>query len=139
MTIIRAAGLEDVEAIFVLAKAFATSFEVDETAFRRTFSEVLATSDANLIVAEGQGQVVGYLLGFDHGTFYANGRVAWVEEIAVSAEFRRKGIGKLLMQEFERWARQRECRLVALATRRAAAFYEALGYEASAAYFRKKL
>lgn len=57
----------------------------------------------------------------------------------VDAERRRKGVGALLMTEFERWARARGSRLVALATRRAAAFYAALGYEESATYFRKVL
>ena len=41
------------------------------------------------------------------------------------------------MSAFERWAAVRDCALVALATRRAAPFYRALGYEESAVYFRK--
>jgi ribosomal protein S18 acetylase RimI-like enzyme len=40
---------------------------------------------------------------------------------------------------FERWAAEQGCALVALATRRAAPFYRALGYEDSATYFRKVL
>ena len=48
-------------------------------------------------------------------------------------------IGEALMRDFEGWARSRECRLVALATRRAAAFYRAIGYEESATYFRRLL
>jgi hypothetical protein len=43
------------------------------------------------------------------------------------------------MQAFEAWAQTREARLVALATRRAAPFYQAIGYEESAIYFRKLL
>jgi hypothetical protein len=43
------------------------------------------------------------------------------------------------MQGIEAWAKQREARLIALATRRAASFYKALGYEESASYFRKIL
>ena len=61
----------------------------------------------------------------------------WVEEIMVREEFRRNGIGELLMEDFERWAASKNCRLVALATRRAAEFYESLGYAESATYFRK--
>jgi hypothetical protein len=41
------------------------------------------------------------------------------------------------MSAFERWAEGQGCALVALATRRAAAFYRAVGYEESAVYFRK--
>lgn len=95
--------------------------------------------DAHLLVAEQDAQVVGYLLGFVHATFYANGPVAWVEEITVAENSRRHGIGRLLMQQFEQWAAARDARLVALATRRAVPFYQALGYEESALYLRKLL
>jgi len=43
------------------------------------------------------------------------------------------------MSTFERWAAGQGCALAALATRRAAPFYHALGYEDSATYFRKVL
>jgi GNAT superfamily N-acetyltransferase len=138
-TNIRTAQYADAEAVLALAKPFATSFVVDAQAFHRSFSALLASPQAYLAVAETAQQLVGYVLGFEHYTFFANGRVAWVEEITVSEAVRRQGIGRLLMQEFEAWAVARECKLVALATRRAAAFYQALGYEESAAYFRKLL
>ena len=76
--------------------------------------------------------MVGYCLGFDHHTFYANGRVAWVEEITVKEPVRRRGVGKALMENFEEWSRNRGSKLVALATRRAASFYGSIGYEESA-------
>jgi hypothetical protein len=41
------------------------------------------------------------------------------------------------MGDFEAWAASRECKLVALATRRAADFYQAIGCAESATYFRK--
>ena len=134
---IRVAQVADAESVLALAKPFATSFDVDEQAFHRSFAEILASPDAHLAVAETEQEIVGYVLGFDHFTFFANGRVAWVEEIMVSERFRRHDIGRLLMQELETWAATRGSRLVALATRRAAPFYRALGYEESATYFRK--
>ena len=136
-TQIRLAQPTDADAVLALAKPFATSFVVEATAFYRSFTELLASPQAHLAVAEAEQQLVGYVLGFDHVTFFANGRVAWVEEIMVHEAFRRQSIGQLLMQEFENWATQRGSKLVALATRRAAPFYNALGYEESAIYFRK--
>lgn len=135
----RRAVSADGSAIFECAKRLATSFVVQEHAFASVFSELLASPQACLLVAEVDAQIIGYVLGFDHYTFYANGRVAWVEEIFVAEEFRRHRIGDRLMQGIEAWARQREAKLVALATRRAAHFYKALGYEDSAVYFRKLL
>lgn len=81
----------------------------------------------------------GYILAFDHVTFFANGRVAWVEEMMVTPGWRRGGVGRKLMETVEQWARERGARLVAMATRRAASFYRGVGYEESAVYFRKLL
>ena len=52
---------------------------------------------------------------------------------------RRRGVGKVLMENFEEWSSKRGNRLVALATRRAASFYRSIGYEESATFFRKLL
>lgn len=136
---IRAVRHTDAEAVFALAQPFATSFVVEEPAFQRSFAALLASPQAYLAVADTGQQLVGYVLGFDHDTLFANGRVAWVEELMVSATCRRQGIGRRLMQAFEAWAAARGCKLIALATRRAAAFYRAIGYEEAAVYFRKLL
>lgn len=62
-----------------------------------------------------------------------------MEEITVAESFRRLGMGRRLMEAFEAWATDREAKIIALATRRAADFYAALGYEESATFFRKRL
>lgn len=139
MASIRVAQLRDTDVLLALAAGLATSFVLEPKAFRSTFTELLASPNAYLAVAEVKGEVVGYVLGFNHATFYANGRVAWVEEIVVRSDYRNGGIGTLLMDSLEYWASGRGCKLVALATRRAAGFYKALGYEESATYFRKLL
>lgn len=140
---IRPAEHADTESVLALAQAFTVSFPVEPVAFRSTFTELLTRPDTRLLVAVPQDPLdvapLGYLLGFLHPTFYANGPVAWVEEIAVHESHRRSGIGAALMHEFEAWAVDHQARLVALATRRAAPFYRALGYEESATYFRKLL
>src|SRR5919206_5158649 len=94
---IRIAQHTDAEAVLALAKPFATSFVVDEQAFHHAFSALLASPQEHWAVAETARQLVGYVLGFDHYTFFANGRVAWIEEIMVSEAWRRQGIGQLLM------------------------------------------
>jgi len=136
---LRPARPDDRDALFPIARDFATSFEVEFSPFAETLSHLLQDSSAWLWVAEADGVLIGYLLGFDHFTFFANGRVSWVEEVAVIESWRRKGVGAALMSAFESWAKERGSRLVALATRRAAPFYTALGYEESAIYFRRLL
>ena len=149
--VVRRAAPSDAAAIaaplFELVVEFATSFAPERGPFEASLALILGDETAWLGVAEaGAGEagaggkpLAGYCLGFDHAAFYANGRVAWVEEIMVREDARRLGVGAALMSSFEAWAAARGDRLVALATRRAAPFYTTLGYEDSATYFRKLL
>ena len=137
--VIRRVRSDDLDALFELVAGFATSFHPERAVFEASAQALLERDDAWVATAESAGELTGYCLGFEHLTFYANGRVAWVEEIMVADRWRRRGIGRRLMTGFEAWARARGAKLVGLATRRAAAFYEALGYEASATYYRKIL
>ena len=137
--VIRNAELRDAEVLFLLVEQFATSFRPEREAFSVSLGQILGDDAARLIVAELDGVVVGYCLGFDHFAFYANGRVSWVEEIMVRSDLRGRDIGGKLMEAFEKWCRERSSRLVGLATRRAAGFYGKLGYEESATFFRKLL
>ncbi|WP_214110359.1 GNAT family N-acetyltransferase [Acrocarpospora catenulata] len=136
---LRWAVVGDAEEIFALAREFAVTFRPERAAFDAAFPQLLGEEDAFLKVATVDGVVRGYLLGFAHLTLFANGRVAWVEEAMIESGYRRHGLGRLLLEEFEAWAREREAGYVALATRRASEFYRALGYEVSATYYRKML
>lgn len=137
--VIRPASVNDADAVFELATMMAVIFSVEAEAFGRTFAALVTASDAHLLVADVAGQVGGYLLGFEHPSFYANGPVAWVEEIAVRVDLRRRDLGSRLIAEFEHRVHSDGVRLIALATTRAGAFYEAIGYDHHAAYFRKIL
>jgi ribosomal protein S18 acetylase RimI-like enzyme len=132
---IRTAGPADDDAIGAIARSLSATLRFDSAAFHGNFPKVLA--NAMLLVAEESGRVIGYLLGYKHLTFWANGVVWWVEELAVAEEFRGKGAGRKLMGAFEAACFQSGGSLVSLATRRAAAFYRAIGYEEAAVYFRK--
>ncbi len=136
---IRYGTTDDAEAVCDLAGQLAQSFPFSQARFHDNYAALLSSDDACLLVAADTDGVLGYLLGFSHRTFYANGPVAWVEEILVRPQARGRGIGRALMQALERWATQRNCVLSALATRGAAPFYLALGYEESATYLRKVL
>lgn len=134
---IREATTDDMNDLFVLVKQFSTSFKPVRGSFETCIQHLLPDDSARLCVAEYAGEIVGYSLSFDHYALYANGRVTWVEEIMVREDQRGKGVGRVLMEGIEEWARTRSSKLVGLATRRAAPFYKAVGYEESAIYFRK--
>jgi GNAT superfamily N-acetyltransferase len=136
---VRPADWGDGEAVAALAEELAQSFVFSRERFDVAYPALLADGGVCLLVAVRGSEHAGYLLGFRHLTFYANGPVAWVEEVCVGGAERGRGTGRALMNGFEQWAADEGCALVALATRRAAPFYLALGYEESAVYFRKVL
>lgn len=136
---IRKVQPEDLESVFKLTKLFATSFKIDRELFEISYLNLLSDSSTHFLLAEVNDLVIGYSLGYDHYALYANGRVAWIEEIFVLEEYRRNGVASSLMNEMEKWAISRNAKLIALVSRRAKDFYLSIGYEESAMYFRKLL
>ncbi|GEA87574.1 GNAT family N-acetyltransferase [Cellulomonas cellasea] len=142
--VVRAAEPRDLAAVTALVRELATSFVPDADRVAAGFAELLASTagggaHGRLTVAEEGERVVGYCLAATHTTLHANGPTVWVEELCVDATCRRRGTGSALMADVEDWAVRLGAAVVALATRRAGAFYAGLGYEESAAYLRKVL
>ena len=136
---IRPAVSQDRAGIWPLARDFATTFPLREEAFAASFDAIFRHGDALLIVAERGDGIVGYLLAHCHLTFLANGPVGWVDEVMVDESWRRKGLGEALMSAAETWSTEKGAAYIALASRRAKSFYEAIGYVDSATFFRKNL
>jgi GNAT superfamily N-acetyltransferase len=137
---VRPAVAADRHRIWRLAEELAASFVPQRPVFEASFAALLAAPSSALLVADSPTQgVVGYVLASYHMTFFANGPVTWVEELIVDQQVRRGGAGRALMSGVEDWARSLGAAYVSLATRRAATFYTAIGYEESAAFFRKLL
>lgn len=137
---VRPAVQADSAALFELATAFVTSFEVNPTGFDDRVTELISDDAGALLVAiDEDDELVGYVAAFVHPTLYANGPVGWIEELIVDQHIRRRGVGGLLVVGAEEWITDHDGRLVALATRRASAFWSSIGYETSAEYLRKIL
>lgn len=137
---VRPAEDNDSSSVKSLARSLATSFSLNDDSFDEIFSRLKHDENARILISTDEhGTINGYLLGFVHDTFFANGAVAWIEEMFVSETARLNGVGLALERHFEVWARARDAKMIALATRRAASFYSAIGYEESAAYFRRFL
>lgn len=86
---LRKAVLDDANQLFELVEKFATSFEAERFLFLKSLHNLISDDSAFLYVAEYNNKIYGYCLGFDHYTFYANGRVAWLEEIMVADDYRK--------------------------------------------------
>ena len=136
---IRIATNEDRSAIFEMAGKLATSSAVTEDGFNASFHEIMKLPHMCILVAEEAGTVIGYVLGSYLPCFYASSNVSWTAELFVESDRRKEGVGRMLMEGIENWAKRNDCTLNTLATRRAGSFYTALTYDETAGYYKKRL
>lgn len=108
-------------------------------AFDPDFAAMVNNPSRGVFVAEAWGVIAGYLVVHRHATIRPDAPVAWVEQLIVIESLRRRGIARLLVEAAEEWARDKGCAHVAITTRGAEDFCEALGYAATAAFHEKIL
>lgn len=93
---------------------------------------LLTDSRNKILVAEVDGEVVGYLHLEDYDLLYAP-HMKNILGIAVAGSCRRQGVGKALLTAGESWARETGAvmvRLVSGENRKGAhAFYQSMGYQ----------
>lgn len=141
---IRPACVEDVPAIAVLCEQL--GYPVSQRDVRRRLTdEAMQSSDHVIYVVEApDGCVVGWVHTYVCRLVVRN-RYAEIGGLVVEKDYRGRGIGRLLMDRVEHWARERECSEVRLRSNvireGAHRFYEEIGYaNVKASYtFRKML
>jgi len=126
--VIRPAQLSDASAILHLTRQL--GYEVDETAASARLSRILARRDQQVLVAAAN-EIVGWI----HvllSEYVESDAAAVIGGLVVDRSHRRQGIGRLLVEAAEAWARRESCSIVRLwsSSTRADAhrFYEGLGY-----------
>lgn len=106
--------------------------------------ERFATDDAQVVVAEHDGVLLGFIAvcvlpRFEHGDWFVR-----IVALVVDAGARERGVGRTLMAEAERIGHERGAAFIELTAGHhrpeARHLYESLGYDATVtAYLRKKL
>ena len=143
---IRPARLEDAEAVFGLLGQLAASFEPDRAAFDRTFADLFqaagaqtsTTNETMLLVAEDDdGTVRGYALTSIVPLLYTNGPAAQIHELVIDESARGKHLGSQLVHAIEQECLSRGVRQLTVASRRAAGFYDRLGYHSTAEFLKR--
>ena len=138
-TTIRPAEPRDGHRVFELLVQFVTSYKPQRDAFDANFPALIASPDANLLVAEAAGDVVGYALALRVPTLYANGDLWDLQELMVDPGHRNQGIGKLLLDRVIADARDQNAVEVTVVSRRAGPYYVRHGFTETASYFKLKL
>lgn len=85
-----------------------------------------------VLVAESEGQVVGFLYLKTEADFLTGEAQAYLADVAVREDFEGRGAGRALLEAAEAWARAQGHRVLALevfaANSRARAFYARMGF-----------
>jgi len=131
---IRPARPEDAELIAQLIKELAVYEKLENEAVatpeilkKNLFGERYA---AEVLLAEREGETAGFALFFHNFSTFVGKPGLYLEDIYVRERFRGQGIGKALMMELVRIARQRDCGRMEWAVLHwnpARNFYEKLG------------
>lgn len=135
---VRPATAADIDAVFALVAQLGIGEAPRRDSFELAFAGALEVSTGNmLLVAEFNGDVVGYALATSARLLYTNGDSAQLQELVVDAQSRGHGIGSQLVGAVERECRSRHIRQLTVASKRAAAFYEQLDYRSTADFLKK--
>jgi GNAT superfamily N-acetyltransferase len=149
MALVRAAREEDIPRILELYRQLAiTNAEAERQLtlslehYQKAFSEISGFPGQELLVAEEEGEVIGSLVlvivpNLSHGAR----PWAVIENVIVDERYRRRGVGRLLMEYAVNRARREDCCRIGLDSNKIREevhqFYKAMGFETSAYSFRR--
>lgn len=134
--LIRAAGIDDLAAIFHLGEKVFTSQEVSN--LYRTWDEydvvgLFNSEPEYMLVAEIDGRMAGFAMGTTINkarSAWSYGHLVW---LAVEPEFSRQGVGDLLFEEFREIMQRQGVRLLMVDTQAdntpAIKFFQKKGFE----------
>ncbi|MDF3014326.1 MAG: family N-acetyltransferase [Cellvibrio sp.] len=132
---IRRATKEDAEAVANLYRELDTLSPVSVLPER---IEAVANSNATyLLVCDDAGEIIATaLVCLCQDVMFDNQPFALVENVVVSADYKREGIGKSMMDYIEAFCLEQDCSKIMLQTssenRAARDFYTAMGYDPDA-------
>jgi GNAT superfamily N-acetyltransferase len=142
---VRLADHADFDAVTALLEELGRIAVTPETreSCRALFEDHVADGDAAHLVAEDDGQVIGFCsLHFRERLNYPTPD-AWVPDLIVAERARRRGAARALLEEAERRAATRRCWMLTLESahfrKEAHRLYEAFGMENTGLSFVKKL
>ena len=135
MRIIRRANADDAEAIANLYRELNTLSEPAVVPER--IAELAASENTHLLVCDdGEEILATALVCLCQDVMFGNQPFALIENVVVSAKYKREGIGKSMMDYIEAFCLQKNCSKIMLQTssknRDARDFYTAMGYDPDA-------
>jgi GNAT superfamily N-acetyltransferase len=109
---IRTARTEEIDQVvaaydWLFAPPGSTPPRWDPVAAAQRLREAIEGDAAEVLVADADGAIAGFLTVYDEFDSVRFGHRAWVEDLAVDPGRRSQGIGKALLDAAKDWARER--------------------------------
>lgn len=129
----------DEDGLFALVGQLGHYLPLERSAFDVTIASYLEGDQPSVVVliAEDEGNLVGYVLMTVVPLLSTNGPSAQLQEIVVSESARGADWGTRLVRAVEEECVARGVTQLTVAARRAGGFYDRLGYHESAEYMRR--
>jgi GNAT superfamily N-acetyltransferase len=127
----------DADIVFAMASMLSLDGPLDRAAFNVQFDDVLRSERSVALLALDESTVVGYAVGSLVPMPIYMGGAAFLQELYVDGSNRRGGVGTALVDAFTEWAARLGAARVVLATSRAGAFYESIGFSTRAQYYQR--
>ena len=110
--VLRAAEVDDIDRVisayeWLFAAPGARPPQWDAGRAAAALRRAVASDDADIMIAQDGGELVGFCTLYDDIISVRFGRRVWVEDLAVHPDRRSLGIGKRLLDEAKDWARAR--------------------------------
>lgn len=111
--IVKTAKLDELPVVYNLVKQLAI-FENEPEAVTAEITDYIRAFKENLIVvkiATQENQIIGCTVSYDTFSTW-KGKMFYLEDFFVLEEFRSKGVGQLLFDDFISEAKSRQCKMV---------------------------
>lgn len=111
---------------------------------KQILTQILQSEEDRVYVAEAEGVLVGYVHACTYTLLYSP-PIKNIMSIAISKDYQKHGIGKVLLERVENWARETEATAIRIVSDssgiNAYEYYKNLGYEGGKLqmHFTKKL
>ncbi len=142
-TIIEKPGLRDFPEIFPLLKQLWPDKEFSEEKLISVFDKGLHSPYQAYLVAKYEEKIVGFASLTIKDSLWDGGKLGHINELVVDRFYRNKGLGKELLEEIIKVAKEKSCERVELDSafrrKKAHLFYTSQGFEKCNFLFSKKI
>ncbi len=137
--IIRLAKSTDIDELLKLETEANSEIKWWQKQTREEFLESISNSEYNVMVAEQQEKIIGYVQGEVVIRNYGRFENMFLENIYVSKKYRKQGVGKELVKNFtEYWCKKRKY-VALITTKENMRIFEKLGFKWTMSYMEIRL